>query len=198
MKNNTLNIKQEFDLILYAKFIVNIIPQFIEKIFVCKNELTIYVKKENLLSTLLFLKNNNNCLFKVLADITAVDYPEKINRFEVIYNLLSVKYNTRLYLKTYLSESEIVHSVSSIYKSAVWLEREIWDMFGIFFSEHPDLRRILTDYGFDGFPLRKDFPLTGFSEIRYDDEMKRIVYDSLELAQEFRVFDFLSPWERNL
>ncbi len=127
-------------------------------------------------------------------DIAGVDYPTRENRFEVVYNLLSVRYNNRIRVKTYASEVNPVPSVSSLYPGANWFEREAWDMYGIFFTGHPDLRRILTDYGFEGYPLRKDFPLTGYVEVRYDDEKKRVVAEPLELAQQFRSFDNASPW----
>lgn len=127
-------------------------------------------------------------------DIAGVDYPSRPHRFDVVYNLLSVRYGTRIRVKTYASETSPVPSVAELYPGANWYEREAWDMYGIFFSGHPDLRRILTDYGFEGFPLRKDFPLTGYVEVRYDDEKKRVVAEPLELAQAFRSFDSASPW----
>jgi NADH/F420H2 dehydrogenase subunit C len=128
-------------------------------------------------------------------DITAVDYPSKDKRFDVVYNLLSLQYNTRLRVKTEVNELTPVDSLVPIYNSASWWERETWDMFGIFFASHPDLRRILTDYGFEGHPLRKDFPLTGYVEVRYDDSEKRVLTEQVELTQDFRYFDFSSPWE---
>jgi NADH/F420H2 dehydrogenase subunit C len=137
-----------------------------------------------------------NTQYKVLVDVTAVDYPSRPLRFEVVYNLLSVTYNARIRIKTCVDEIQPLLSSSPVYSSAGWWEREIWDMFGIFFSNHPDLRRILTDYGFQGHPLRKDFPLTGYVEVRYDDSEKRVITESLELTQEFRFFDFSSPWEQ--
>jgi len=137
-----------------------------------------------------------NTQYKILVDITAVDYPSRILRFEVVYNLLSLHYNARLRIKTRLDEITPAFSSTPIYSAAGWAEREVWDMFGIFFSNHPDLRRILSDYGFQGHPLRKDFPLTGYVEVRYDDSEKRVITESLELTQEFRYFDFASPWEQ--
>lgn len=154
----------------------------------------IFVSPKNIKFVSSFLKNHTNLQFKQLMDITAVDYPNKVNRFELMYNFLSMSKNDRVILKSYVKNS--VTSLSSLYNSSIWLEREIWDLFGIFFNQHPDLRRILTDYGFDGFPLRKDFPLTGYVEVRYDDEKKRVLQEPLEVSQEFRVFDFLSPWEK--
>lgn len=193
----TINVKkQEEALILFAKFIKDLAPKYITKVHIYKDELTVYVALEHLSSFLLILKNNSNCLFKVLVDITAIDFPERSNRFEVVYHLLSIKYNSRIRVKVEVKEEDVLPSSSSVFKSAIWLEREVWDMFGVFFANHPDLRRILTDYGFEGFPLRKDFPLSGYTEIRYDDEAKRIVYEPVEISQEFRTFDFLSPWEK--
>jgi len=194
--NLSLNTQQEA-LKLYGKFLIDVLPCYIDKVHIYKDELTLYVKNEFLLQVLFFLKNNNTCLFKSLVDITAVDFPEREARFEVVYQLLSLKYNARIRVKVLVKEEEVVASASQVFKSAIWLEREVWDMFGIFFGEHPDLRRILVDYGFEGYPLRKDFPLSGFTEIRYDEEVKRIVYEPIEIAQEFRTFDFLSPWEKN-
>ena len=194
--NLSLNTQQEA-LKLYGKFLIDVLPCYIDKVHIYKDELTLYVKNDFLLQVLFFLKNNNNCLFKSLVDITAVDFPERDARFEVVYQLLSLKYNARIRVKVLVKEEEVVASASQVFKSAIWLEREVWDMFGIFFGEHPDLRRILVDYGFEGYPLRKDFPLSGFTEIRYDEEVKRIVYEPIEIAQEFRTFDFLSPWEKN-
>jgi len=130
-----------------------------------------------------------------LIDLCGVDYPEREQRFEVVYHLLSVKYNRRLRLKVYTDENSPVPSATAVYSAANWWEREAWDLFGIHFEGHPDLRRLLTDYGFEGHPLRKDFPLTGYVEVRYDDERKRVVYEDVQLPQAYRNFDFLSPWE---
>ena len=128
-------------------------------------------------------------------DLFAVDYPTKENRFELIYCLLSTKYNSRIKIKTFVDELTPVESIVDLYQSANWLEREVWDMHGVYIEQHPDLRRILTDYGFEGYPLRKDFPLSGYNEVRYDDSQKRVIYEPVELTQEFRVFQFNSPWE---
>ena len=144
---------------------------------------------------LTFLRDDAGCLFEQLTDITAVDYPEREQRFEVVYHLLSMKQNRRLRVKCLTDEEQPVPSASGVHPAATWFERETWDMFGIFFADNPDLRRILTDYGFEGHPLRKDFPLTGYVEVRYDDEQKRVVYEPVKLTQDFRTFDFLSPWE---
>ena len=158
-------------------------------------QLFIDVDIENLVSTILFLKTNEKCRFKQLIDITAVDYPEKEKRFKMIYLLLSHENNLRIIINVNIDEKEIVPSITKIFPSANWMEREVFDMYGISFKEHPDLRRILTDYGFDGYPLRKDFPLTGHTEVRYSEEKKKVIYEPVELDQEYRDFDFESPWE---
>jgi NADH-quinone oxidoreductase subunit C len=159
------------------------------------DQLFIDVDIENLVSTILFLKTNEKCRFKQLIDITAVDYPEKEKRFKMVYLLLSHENNLRIIINVNIDEKEIVHSITKIFPSANWMEREVFDMYGISFKEHPDLRRILTDYGFDGYPLRKDFPLTGHTEVRYSEEKKKVIYEPVELDQEYRDFDFESPWE---
>ncbi|WP_299616195.1 NADH-quinone oxidoreductase subunit C [Pelagibius sp.] len=158
-------------------------------------QLNLHIKRPSLLKVLTFLRDDQNCQFKQLVDVTAVDRPEQPDRLELVYNLLSLKLNQRIRVKLTTDERNPVDSASGVFSSAIWMEREAWDMFGIFFSGHPDLRRILTDYGFEGHPLRKDFPLTGFKEVRYDQEQKRVVYEPVNLPQEFRRFDFLSPWE---
>ena len=142
-----------------------------------------------------FLKKNSECQFTTLIDITAVDYPGRDKRFEMVYHLLSMNLNHRIRIKFQIAEGALVPSLVNLFPSANWFEREVFDMYGILFSGHPDLRRILTDYGFKGHPLRKDFPLTGFSEVRYDEVQKKVVYEPVELVQEFRDFDFESPWE---
>ena len=143
---------------------------------------------------LYFLRDHTSCQYKVLIDICGVDYPERNARFEVVYHLLSIKYNSRIRVKVAVDELTPVDSVTSIYNSAGWYEREIWDLYGVFFSNHPDLRRILTDYGFDGFPLRKDFPLSGYIDVSYSADKRRIISEPLELTQEFRAFTFESQW----
>ena len=159
------------------------------------DQLFIDVDIENLVSTILFLKTNEKCRFKQLIDITAVDYPEKEKRFKMVYLLLSHENNLRIIINVNIDEKEIVHSITKIFPSANWMEREVFDMYGISFKEHPDLRRILTDYGFEGYPLRKDFPLTGHTEVRYSEEKKKVIYEPVKLDQEYRDFDFESPWE---
>jgi len=158
-------------------------------------ELMLTVRRGAIVSVMKTLRNDSNCLFQMLIDITGVDYPEREERFEVVYNLLSLKQNQRIRVKVTTTEDIPVPSIAEIFPAAAWYERECWDMYGVFFSEHPDLRRMLTDYGFDGHPLRKDFPLTGYVEVRYDDEQRRVVYEPVKLRQDFRSFDFLSPWE---
>ena len=158
-------------------------------------ELTLVVPAASVLSVLRALRDDAGCQFEQLVDICGVDYPEREKRFDVVYHLLSPRKNQRLRVKCEVDDATPVPSVVELYPVANWYEREAYDMYGILFSGHPDLRRILTDYGFQGFPLRKDFPLTGYVEVRYDDAQKRVVYEPVRLTQEFRSFDFLSPWE---
>ena len=157
--------------------------------------LTIEVGRAAIVRMLTWLRDDSRTDCQQLIDITAVDYPERENRFEVCYQLLSLTHNCRFTVKCNADEETPVPSAADVYSAAIWYEREVWDMFGIFFSDNPDLRRILTDYGFEGHPLRKDFPMTGYVEVRYDEEQKRVVYEPVELNQDFRTFDFLSPWE---
>jgi NADH-quinone oxidoreductase subunit C len=160
-----------------------------------RGEVILWVTRESLVPTLTFLRDDPRALFRILIDVTAVDYPEKPERFELVYILLSLKHNRRIRVKTTTDEDTPVPSVTGVFSSAGWCEREVWDLFGVYFSDHPDLRRLLTDYGFEGHPLRKDFPLTGYVELRYDDQEKRVVYEPVKLKQDFRTFDFVSPWE---
>ena len=159
------------------------------------NHIYINIENENLLEVVLFLKNNNKTKFKQLIDITAVDYPENERRFKLVYLFLSHEFNSRILIDFFINENEIVSSLTSIYPSANWMEREVFDMYGIKFKNHPDLRRILTDYNFKGHPLRKDFPLTGFNEVRYSEKEKKVIYEPVKLEQNYRNFDFESPWE---
>ena len=173
------------------------IPKYIEQFSVWKDELCIYISPEGVIPVFSFLKYHTAAEYTMVADITAVDFPTKQNRFEVVYNLLSVRHNSRIRVKTYADEATPVPSITSLYDGANWYEREVYDLFGVFFTGHPDLRRIMTDYGFDGHPLRKDFPLSGYTEIRYDEEKKRIVVEPLELTQAFRNFEGgSSAWEQ--
>jgi NADH-quinone oxidoreductase subunit C len=158
-------------------------------------ELILWTTPASIIPLLTFLRDSPSCRFNILIDICGVDYPDRAQRFEVVYNLLSLPNNLRIRVKVPTDEATPVPSVASVYRSAGWYEREAWDLYGIYFSDHDDLRRILTDYGFEGHPLRKDFPLTGYVEVRYDEEQKRVVYEKVKLTQEFRTFDFMSPWE---
>ena len=158
-------------------------------------ELNVEIRPGGIVKVLKFLQTDTNCLFEMLVDICGVDYPDREARFEVVYNLLSLRHTQRIRIILKVDEETPVKSVMSIYPSASWFERECWDMYGIFFSGHSDLRRLLTDYGFDGHPFRKDFPLTGYVEVRYDDEQRRVVYEPVKLTQAFRSVDFLRPWE---
>lgn len=159
------------------------------------DELVVTVHRERVVRVLTFLRDDVNCQFKQLMDVCGADYPEREDRFEVVYNLLSLTHNQRIRVKLRTEAGNPVPTVTGVFNAANWWERETWDMYGIYFRDHPDLRRILTDYGFDGHPLRKDFPLTGYVEVRYDDLEKRVVYEPVKLTQDFRTFDFLSPWE---
>ncbi|MEL6645310.1 MAG: NADH-quinone oxidoreductase subunit C [Pseudomonadota bacterium] len=162
---------------------------------IAQGELTMKIAPSSLASFVEFLKNDRNCQFSSLVDITAVDHPEREARFDVVYHFLSMYRNHRIRLKLAVREEDMVGSIVEVHPSANWFEREVFDMFGILFTGHPDLRRILTDYGFRGYPLRKDFPTTGYTEVRYDEAQKRVVYEPVNLVQEYRQFDFMSPWE---
>ena len=186
---------------IYSKYGLSLIkklPCSINTVNYSKGELSIIVPHNLIYQVLFFLKNHSTCQFKVLSDMTAVDFPEKNNRFEIVYNLLSVHYNVRLRVKTYVNEINSIPTAKNLFPCADWLEREIWDMFGVYFLYHTDLRRILTDYGFEGHPLRKDFPLTGYVSVRYDDVNKIVVCEPVELSQEFRTFNFTTPWNSPL
>ncbi len=159
------------------------------------DELMLLAGADEITRVLAFLRDDANCLFKQLVDLCGVDYPERERRFDVVYNLLSLTHNQRIRVKIQTDEITPVPSVIEMFSSAGWYEREAWDLYGILFSDNPDLRRILTDYGFEGHPLRKDFPLTGYVEVRYDESQKRVIYEPVSLVQDFRNFDFMSPWE---
>ena len=178
-----------------GEFISSKLPTSVNCSSVERDELTIQVKREDILTVLKFLRDDPQCKFTCIIDICGVDHPGKPNRFEVVYHLLSLKHNTRIRVKLETDEQTPVPSSVSIFPGALWHEREAYDMFGIAFEGHPDLRRLLTDYGFQGYPLRKDFPTTGYLEVRYDETQKRVVYEPVKLAQEYRDFDFQSPWE---
>jgi NADH-quinone oxidoreductase subunit C len=162
---------------------------------IVRGELTLRVQTGAIARVLAYLRDEPNCQFKLLVDVCGVDYPEREQRFEVVYHLLSPRQNQRIRVKVSTDEVTPVPSVTGVFSSAVWYERETWDMYGVYFSDHPDLRRLLTDYGFEGHPLRKDFPQTGYVEVRYDDEQKRVIYEPVRLREDWRNFDFLSPWE---
>ena len=159
------------------------------------NQLYLNIDTEDLLEVIIFLKTNGETKFRQLTDITAVDYPENEKRFKLIYLILSHEFNQRIIIDCFINENEIVPTITSIFPSANWMEREVFDMYGIKFKDHPDLRRILTDYGFKGHPLRKDFPLTGHIEVRYNEDEKKVVYEPVKLEQNYRNFDYESPWE---
>lgn len=178
------------------KYICNTWAKDILQYVKFENEIYIWINTRKLLNIVSFLKKHTYFQFKVLIDIYCVDYPSKKNRFELTYQFLSIINNVRLNLKVVTDESIWVHSLNTLFWSSNWAEREIWDLYGVYFHNHNDLRRILTDYGFQGFPLRKDFPVTGYVELRYNDETKQVVYKSLMLAQEFRVFNFENTWKK--
>jgi NADH-quinone oxidoreductase subunit C len=182
-------------LIDLGEYIAAALPAEVAETQVANDELAVWTGPRSIIKLLTFLNDDQNCQFKQLMDVTAVDFPERDPRFEVVYNLLSLKHNQRIRVKVPAGEEMQIPSATQVFSSAHWFEREVWDMYGLFFSNHPDLRRILTDYGFEGHPLRKDFPLTGYVEVRYDEDSKRVVYEPVKLPQEFRSFDFTSPWE---
>jgi len=193
MEDNSKNLlKKRFE--EYPQYLLNLLPVYSSSYN--RGEITITVPYSSLYNIIEFLKDNTNCQFRTIIDICVVDYPERENRFEVVYNLLSILYNVRLRVKTSVKEITPVESITPLFKGANWFEREAWDLFGVFFSGHPDLRRILTDYGFEGHPLRKDFPLSGYVEVRYDEIQKRVVCEPIELSQEYRDFNFVSPWDQ--
>lgn len=179
----------------FGDYIQGMVSDRVTSHHVANSELVLITDHAHIVPLLTFLRDDENCLFSQLIDITAVDYPNRPARFEVVYNLLSMKKNRRIRVKLSVEDQVGVPSVCEVYPAANWFEREVWDMYGVFFMYHPDLRRILTDYGFEGHPQRKDFPLTGFVELRYDEDQKRVVYEKVKLNQAYRNFDFLSPWE---
>jgi len=179
-----------------GKTITDALSPAISAYSIAYHELTVHAAAANDIPAVMrFLRDDPRCLFWVLVDVTAIDWPSRQARFDVVYHLLSPKHNVRIRVKTEVAEAMPVPSIIDVFAAADWYERETYDLYGIVFTGHPDMRRLLTDYGFEGHPLRKDFPLTGFVEVRYDDELKRVVYEPVRLTQEFRNFDFLSPWE---
>jgi len=191
------DIDQRNSLSEFGQYVSECLPKYVQRVqLTAGDELEILICPEGVLPTLEFLKNHHNAQFSNLSDIAGVDMPTRKYRFEVVYNLLSLRYNSRIRVKTYTDELTPIDSACDVFKAANWYERELYDMYGVYFSNHPDLRRILTDYGFEGHPLRKDFPLTGYLECRYDDELQRVVFEPVELAQEYRKFDLAAPWEQ--
>ena len=178
-----------------AEHVRNVLPEDVLAAEVRFGELMLNARRGSIVRLMTFLRDDTNCQFKCLMDVCGVDFPDREERFDVVYNLLSLRHNPRIRVTLSTDEANPVPSVTGVFSSAGWWEREAWDLVGIYFSDHPDLRRILSDYGFEGHPLRKDFPLTGYVELRYDDEQKRVVYEPVKLPQDFRSFDFLSPWE---
>jgi NADH-quinone oxidoreductase subunit C len=178
-----------------GEYIGNTVNEAVESQQIISGELILNVAPKNLPRVLTFLRDDANCLFQQLLTIAGVDFPDREKRFEVVYILLSLRHNQRVRVRVAAGEGEAVPTATGVFSSANWFEREVWDLYGVWFADHPDLRRLLSDYGFEGHPLRKDFPLTGYVELRYDDEQKRVVYEPVKLTQEFRNFDFLSPWE---
>lgn len=178
-----------------GEYIQNAMSAAVVDIVQDHDELILTCQGDYIVRLMTFLRDDSNCLFKVLIDICGADYPERADRFDVVYNLLSLRHNQRIRVKVKCNEETLVPSITEVFSAAGWYERETWDLYGIMFAGHPDLRRILTDYGFDGHPMRKDFPLTGRVEVRYDEEQKRVVYEPVKLTQAFRSFDFVSPWE---
>ena len=175
--------------------IVAALPGAVSGHAIAYGELTVTAQAADIVKVVAFLRDDPRCQFISFIDVTAVDWPAREKRFDVVYHFLSPRQNTRIRIKVQTDEATSVPSIFSEFPGAEWFEREVWDLYGVMFTDHPDMRRLLTDYGFEGHPLRKDFPLTGFVEVRYDDERKRVIYEPVKLTQEFRNFDFLSPWE---
>ena len=177
------------------KFINSELTSSINSSYIKHDNIYLNINHEELINVITFLKTNKESKFRQLVEITAVDYPENENRFKMVYLLLSHEHNKRVIVNFFVKESDLISSITSIYPSANWMEREVFDMYGLNFKNHPDLRRILTDYGFEGHPLRKDFPLTGHNEVRYSEEQKKVIYEPVKLEQNYRNFDYESPWE---
>jgi NADH-quinone oxidoreductase subunit C len=179
----------------FAAYVTQQLGEAIESHYMAKDVITFVAKRDAIVSVLEFLRDDAVCEFKMLVDLCGADYPDRIERFEVIYNLLSLSKNARIRVKVNTDENTPVPTAVGVFNAANWFEREVWDMYGVYFNNHPDMRRILTDYGFEGHAQRKDFPLTGYVELRYDEERKRVVYEPVKLTQDFRRFDYTSPWE---
>jgi len=192
-----VNAAQRQDLLEFGQYVTECLPKYVQQASVTPgNELEIMVCPSGILPTISFMDQHMNAQFHNVTDITAIDVPSREYRFEVVYILLSTRFNTRIRVKTYTDEFTPLDSVTEVYLGANWYEREVWDMYGVFFANHPDLRRILTDYGFEGHPLRKEFPLSGYTEVRYNDEDNMVVMEPVEMDQEFRQFDLSAPWEQ--
>ena len=180
----------------FGQYVSDCLPKYVQQVLITNHdELEILIHPEGILPTITFLRNHHSAQYVNIIDIAGVDVPSREYRFEIVYMLMSLRFNSRIKVKTYTDELTPIDSLCSVFAGANWYEREIWDMFGVFFSNHPDLRRLLTDYGFEGHPFRKDFPLSGYVELRYDDELGRVVVEPLELSQEFRKFEYNTPWE---
>jgi len=193
-KYNTAQVEKFQD---FGRFIASNLPKYVQKVQIAAgDELEVLIHPDGVVPVIHFLKGHHSCQFTNFIAITAVDVPTREKRFEIIYMLMSLRFNARVRVRTYTDEMEPIDSITSIFKGADWFEREAYDMFGVYFRGHPDLRRILTDYGFEGHPMRKDFPLTGYSEVRYDITLDRVIYEPVEYAQEFRKFDLESPWDQ--
>ncbi len=190
-----LTAEQELALKELGEHIAASLPNDVSGFRVSLGELTLEAPADRIVNLLTFLRDEGNCQFVQLIDVFGVDWPEREKRFDVVYHLLSLKLNQRIRVIVQTDEDTPVPSITGVFSAAGWFERETWDMYGVMFSGHPDLRRILSDYGFEGHPLRKDFPLTGYVEVRYDNQQKRVIYEPVQLSQEFRRFDFMSPWE---
>ena len=195
LETKVLSIDKMINLIDLEKKINSELTTKINKSEIRHNQIYVEIDKEDLIDTVLFIKTNKDTKFKQLIDITVVDYPEQTQRFKVVYLFLSHEFNQRMILSYSITENEVIQSLTSIFPSANWMEREVFDMYGVNFKDHPDLRRILTDYGFEGHPLRKDFPLTGHTEVRYSEDKKKVINEPVKLEQNYRNFDYESPWE---
>ncbi|CAF1636107.1 unnamed protein product [Adineta ricciae] len=191
-----VNVEQRKALVDFGQYVAECLPRFVQHVqMTSTNELEILIHPDGVFSVIAFLKDHTNAQFSSLADITAIDVPTRVYRFELAYNLLSLRFNSRVRVKTYTDELTPIASICDLFDAANWMEREVWDMYGVYFTNHPDLRRILTDYGFEGHPMRKDFPLPGYTEVRYDEEQRRVVIEPIELTQDYRKFDLSTPWE---
>lgn len=197
VRKPTIDSERKVQLVDFGRYVAECMPKYVQKVQIASgDELEVLIAPEGIKPVIQFLKDHHNCQFTNLSDIAGMDVPTRKYRFEIIYNLLSLRFNSRIRVKSYTDELTPIDSICDVHQAANWYEREIWDMYGVFFLNHPDLRRILTDYGFEGHPQRRDFPLSGYVEVRYDDTVERVVCEPLELTQEFRKFELSSPWEQ--